>query len=510
MSVQNATQRSSITSTRRTEASALRSAETNQKQGTSRATRFDRDSFEAAPASQRNGGGPSPLAPGDRVVVTAGAGLNVREEPGAQHPRVGGLPPGAVVTVTPPADGEGPASRDGWVHVEGAGARGWVSGEFVQKTDAPAASDVQALDPAQAQVPATAPAPAAPAGNGQLLGPDGQPRSFVAGNYTDLGRANTGQLPDPIHDEAGFRAAVAEDLDRLQRMGVDDVRIWAADFPENNLGDDPQVLARRVALIADEAGKRGMTVTVDLFDGNAVPKSVAAYQEKEAQLQERISTIVGQNAQAPNILWSVGNEIGDPDHPADFAAWYEQKVGQIRDTVAANGGDPSRPLISLQVTPGALGHPEFGWAGARDAMERVVAASDVISPHFYPPGAVGDLPSTLRHTDGSVTYPEMDWSSVKVWIDLANQAGKPVTIGEFGIPRNTERGNPPAADYAAWSTAWLNELRNLGVDQVSFWQFTKNEGGHVDPASADVAAGANADDTSALLDQLRQGGWISG
>src|SRR5687767_330725 len=36
-----------------------------------------------------------------------------------------------------------------------------------------------------------------------------QPQHFVAGNYTDLGRASTGQIPHPIQDEAGFRAAVA-------------------------------------------------------------------------------------------------------------------------------------------------------------------------------------------------------------------------------------------------------------------------------------------------------------
>lgn len=369
-------------------------------------------------------------------------------------------------------------------------------------------SDEYQARAAGGQVPAAA-VPAGPAGDGRLLGPDGQPQGFVAGNYTDLGRANTGQLPHPIQDEAGFRAAVAEDLDRLQRMGVDDVRIWAADFPENNLGDDPQVLARRVGLIADEAARRGMTVTVDLFDGNAMPKDVNGYLGREEQLSQRISTIVGQNAQHSNIRWSVGNEIGDPANPSGFADWYEQKVAQIRDAVSAGGGDPSRPMISLQVTPGALGHPDHGWTGARAAMERVVAASDVISPHFYPPGAVGDLPWELHHTDGSVTYPQMDWDSVKTWIDLANQAGKPVTIGEFGVPRNTTRGDPSAADYAAWSGAWLNELRALGVDQVSFWQLAKNEGGHIDPASADLAWGPNAEDTNALLEQLRQDGWIS-
>src|SRR5688572_28759229 len=121
-------------------------------------------------------------------------------------------------------------------------------------------------------------------------------------------------------------------------MGVDEVRIWAADFPENNLGDDPEVLARRVGLIADEAARRGMTVTVDLFDGNAVPKDVAVYREREAQLSQRISTIVGQNAQCSNILWSVGNEIGDPEDPSGFADWYEQKVGQIREAVREGGG----------------------------------------------------------------------------------------------------------------------------------------------------------------------------
>jgi hypothetical protein len=453
----------------------------------------------AAPTAPGAGPAAGAYAPGDVLQVSAPGGLNVREGPGAATDRVGGLADGATLQVVPPPD-NGPASRDGWVHVSGPGGTGWVSEQYVRKAGAGPSPGVGAVGQP-------------PPGDGRLLTPDGRPQHYVAGNYTDLGRANDGgMMPHPIHDEAAFRDAVNQDLDRLREMGVDNVRVWAADFPHNPLGNDHAALAARVRIIAEEAAKRGMTVTVDLFDGANIPKDVNTYRGQDAELDARIQTIVGQNAGASNIVWSVGNEIGDPANPAAFADWYTQKANLIRQTVAANGGDTQRPLISLQVTPGALGHPTHGWGDARAAMERVVAASDIISPHFYPTGMPGQLPWENHELEGGSqgTFPQMDYDSLKVWVELANAAGKPVTVGEFSVPRDTlETRDLSEQQYTDMTEAWLRELKGLGIDQVSFWQLAKDDVGHVDPASVDLVVGDNAGDSKMLLERLRGGGWLN-
>jgi hypothetical protein len=441
------------------------------------------------PTTPPAGSGGGTYAPGDMLQVNAPGGLNLRAGPGADQARIGGMANGASLRVTTPPDG-GPASRNGWVHVSGPAGTGWVSEQYVRK--------------------AGTGTPGGTPGDGRLLTPDGRPQHFVAGNYTDLGRSNAGHMPHPIHDEAGFRAAVNQDLDRLREMGVDNVRIWAADFPENPLGNDNAALAARVRIISEEAARRGMTVTVDLFDGATMNKDVNAY--RDAEINARIQSIVGANAGASNIVWSVGNEIGDPNNPAGFADWYVEKANLIRDTVRAHGGDASRPLISLQVTPGALGHPTHGWGNARAAMERVVAASDIISPHFYPTAMPGQLPWENMREDGSSqgTFPQMDYDSLKVWVELAKKAGKPVTLGEFSVPRDTQATKDLSQQqYAEMTEAWMRELKGLGLQQVSFWQLAKDDVGHVDPASVDYIVGDNSGDSHTLVDRLRANGWFN-
>jgi hypothetical protein len=476
---------------------------------------FKADRFEASSVSQvakraPAAAGPSvgTYAPGDTLQVNAPAGLNLRGGPGVDQARIGGLEDGAALRVTAPPDG-GPASRDGWVHVSSPSGEGWVSEQYVRKADSAPAPGAPGATPSG--TPSGAPS-GAPSGDGLLHTPDGGIQHFVAGNYTDLGRANSGQMPDPIRDEAAFRAAVNQDLDRLREMGVDNVRIWAADFPENPFGNDNAALAARVGIIAEEAARRGMTVTVDLFDGNAVDKNVSLYQERDAELNARIETIVGANAGASNIVWSVGNEIGDPNNPSGFADWYVEKANLIRDTVRAHGGDANRPLISLQVTPGALGHPTHGWGDARAAMERVVAASDVISPHFYPTAMPGQLPWENQRVDGTSqgTFPQMDFDSLKVWAEIAQAQGKPITAGEFSIPRDTLATKDLSPEqYTEMTEAWMNELKNLGFQQVSFWQLAKDDVGHVDPASVDFVVGDNSGDSHTLIDRLRDHGWFN-
>lgn len=329
--------------------------------------------------------------------------------------------------------------------------------------------------------------------DGQLLNAQGQVENFIGANYTDLGY---NAIQDPA--SPAFRNAVAEDLARLKSQGVETVRVWAAP-PNVYPDDDTGRMATRIDVIAQEAAKVGMNITVDLTDSFG-DKSVHNYQHGDIarQLDQRIPGVIGPNAHHPNIDWSIGNEIGDPHNPLAFADWYVSQAERIREHAG-----PDQRIIS-ELTPGAVGHPDHGWPQAREAMKKIVEASDIVGVHFYPVGAPGQLSGP--RPDG--TWPAADWDSVQTWAALAKDANKPLVIGEFSIPRDAQ---PVSQDeYIHQTNAWLQELHNLGADQVRFWQFMKDEVGHFDPAAVDLIdhTHGHKGDTQALLDSLHHNGWI--
>jgi uncharacterized protein YvpB len=348
---------------------------------------------------------------------------------------------------------------------------------------APLASD----PPVVSEPPVTAPPQIPPTGDGQLRNAAGDVENFIGANYTDIGRNHIQQPTSPA-----FRQEVTEDLARLKQQGVESVRVWAN--PPSTYGDhDVNNMAARINVIAEEARKMGMNITVDLVDSFG-SKDINNYRQGEIaqRLNERIPGVIGANAHHPNIDWSIGNEIGDPNHPIEFANWYAQTAGRIRQ-VAGEG-----QRITTELTPGAVGHPTHGWHDARAAMQTIVDASDIVGIHFYPVGAPGQLEGP-RH-DG--TWPQADWDSLKVWNELASQAGKPMVIGEFSLPRDAYPLSQE--EYAHQTNQWLTELHQLGVDQVRFWQFLKDDAGHTDPAAVDF----HHPGTQQLLDSLHQNGWI--
>lgn len=341
--------------------------------------------------------------------------------------------------------------------------------------------------PVASEPPVTAPPQIPPTGDGQLRNAAGDVENFIGANYTDIGRNHIQQPTSPA-----FRQEVTEDLARLKQQGVESVRVWAN--PPSTYGDhDVNNMAARINVIAEEARKMGMNITVDLVDSFG-SKDINNYRQGEIaqRLNERIPGVIGANAHHPNIDWSIGNEIGDPNHPIEFANWYAQTAGRIRQ-VAGEG-----QRITTELTPGAVGHPTHGWHDARAAMQTIVDASDIVGIHFYPVGAPGQLEGP-RH-DG--TWPQADWDSLKVWNELANQAGKPMIIGEFSLPRDAYPLSQE--EYAHQTNQWLTELHQLGVDQVRFWQFLKDDAGHTDPAAVDF----HHPGTQQLLDSLHQNGWI--
>lgn len=270
---------------------------------------------------------------------------------------------------------------------------------------------------------------------------------FVAGNYTDLGVNPDGSMPT---DRTALEWNATQDLNRLRDLGVTNVRIWAhLGYASNNYG----AMANRVNWLAELARQRGMTLTVDLFDSSG-NNTLQNLRNNEAQINNMVSYVVGGNANKSYIYWSLGNEIGDPWYPLDFADFYVAKVQLMRQSGALR--------ISLQPVPGSLNH---NWGGTTtQAATRVINASDDVSVHFYAAGAVGN--------EGNVNGLEL--GSTQQWMNLAHSLCKPAVIGEFGITDLAQRTDQNVSD-------WLYYFReNLKVDQVSFWQLTKDEAGHVD------------------------------
>lgn len=276
----------------------------------------------------------------------------------------------------------------------------------------------------------------------------GQPHKFVAANYTDLGVNSNGSMPT---DKFQLQANASEDLTRLKNLGVTNVRVWA------NIGyneTDYTMQANRIKWLAEIALSKQITLTVDLIDSSGRQR-LSDIQGRDAHINNVINTVIVQNANKNYLYWSLGNEIGGYDNPLGFAAYYESKVALMRQKGAMH--------ISFQPVPGSLEHR---WNGdTREAAIRVINASDDVSPHFY-------ALKTPQTEAGSTNA--LEFSSMQQWIALAHDLCKPAIIGEFSIdlPFRTD----------ANVTAWLNYFRDtLKVDMVSFWQFTKNEGGHVDP-----------------------------
>ncbi|MBN2359116.1 MAG: cellulase family glycosylhydrolase [Deltaproteobacteria bacterium] len=372
--------------------------------------------------------------------------------------------------------------------------RGWLVDEF-HKTpeyqakhpgETPPASTAKPAAPAPATTAPTTTAPAS--GTGQFLKPDGSVHNFIGGNYTDLGRLDNGTMPDPTTPEgaAAMRAAVAADLDRLQGEQVDEVRIWAGNVPGGeSVGglENPEAMAARVKIIAEEAARRDMTVTVDLFDGNCVGgKDVNNYRAMDDTYNKVIDTVVGKNRDADNIQWSLGNEIGDYNNPEAFANWYVEKANLIRQA-----GGPGTKVVT-EFTPGsAINHPRgIGYDRWAACASKIINASDIVGIHFYPKHG----PDSMDAGD------QLEYETLCAWNDLAQKAGKPFVVGEFNV--SSEQGGRSEQSIQQW----LQRFEEMGVDHVSLWQFLKNEGGHIDEESFDSLRNRS------YLDLLHRNGWL--
>ncbi|MFN7960278.1 MAG: hypothetical protein U0002_03325 [Thermoanaerobaculia bacterium] len=388
------------------------------------------------------------------------------------------------------------------------------------QNDPSAAKQTVALQPAQQDGnPTPQPSNPVPKGN------------FVGANYTDIGRTADG----PINpDSPGFRAAVEEDIKRLEGLGVTDLRVWA-DPPGGGMNVDQ--MAKRIDIIADVAAEHGMRITVDLSDGSSAKGMDNLNGTVSDQISQRLA-VMDANQGHSNIDWSMGNEIGLNGNASKadmdaFATFVENQAATMRQHM----GDGQHLVIEL--TPGALGnHPGSPGPNATTddvlaAMHRVARAVDTVSIHFYPVAAPGQLPNQVGWIQ-----PANDFASLKSWQAVANQEGRDFIVGEFAVPRDDyalasgkvpglDLNNPDAVtaakndpnfpsvmdqidpqQYADLTNQWLGELYGMGVRQVRFWQLTKDDPGHNDPSSLDTAAAGHGDETQKVVEMLQGSGWV--
>jgi hypothetical protein len=292
------------------------------------------------------------------------------------------------------------------------------------------------------------------------------PSQMVNGNYTDLG-----------YQHGVFSAAAAAaDLDRLRRAGLTQVRIWAQ--PPNTTGDVNSMSAR-VGVLLRLAAERGMTLTVDLHDGHNNTRLANYLGHFTEELKTRISTIIGQNRVARNVIWSLGNELQAPDDPRGFATWYTSRVADMRRAGART--------VSAELVPGAVGN-DLSNPLVVAAMKQVVRAADVVSIHLYPNSSAAEA------SRGSGPYAS-DYGLFKAWSALARGSGKPLVVGEFGLQANVRTRQD--------LTDWLELFRSQGIRNVMIWQLMKDETGHLDNLSYDSVDG------SSFQRELYEDGWLS-
>lgn len=300
----------------------------------------------------------------------------------------------------------------------------------------------------------------------------------VGGNYTDIGVDAGGSMPT---NSTTLRNNVRADLDRLDRAGVSDLRIWAE---PPYVGMSTAQMATRVGIVAQEAATRGMRVLVALVDLHRTSPSDPDTHRRSGittLLRNRFSGIVWPNRGASNIVWSIGNEPAGPSDPVGFARWYRDRVSEMRGYMG------SGQQVVAELVPGSTNHFSGGMsAQAHQAADIIAAAVDLVSVHYYPPH---DL------SQGE----DLEFQSLRVWLGKAGPAR--FLVGEIGVCQAMSA----SARYTRL-TQWLGRMESYGIRKALIWQFLKDDTNHLDPCSFDlVLSGNNHVDITA---ELQRDGWL--
>lgn len=286
----------------------------------------------------------------------------------------------------------------------------------------------------------------------------------------------------------GDRARLVRELDRLQALGINNLRIMAAaeEGPLKNSikpgfthadGSPNPTLLDGLDFALAEIAKRGMTTVlvlsnfwewsgglqtllyrangsyIDMGDPAhpwpafadataafyANPQAMARYREHVARLLTRRNSLTGvAYAEDPAIMsWQLANEPRPGGSDAAIAANRAAYLGWIADTAALIRAGAPQHLVSLG--------QEGTMATNGDALLVADAHAhiDYVTAHIWPLNW-----SWVKGDDLAGTWPEGQRkveAYLAAHVAIAEAEGKPLVIEEFGFPRDAEAYAPSAS-----------------------------------------------------------------
>lgn len=272
-------------------------------------------------------------------------------------------------------------------------------------------------------------------------------------------------------------APIAADLDTLQRLGVNTVRVFL-DFyvfggarQTQPTYDPAQALAHFDAFLA-EASKRGIYVLPVLLA--KYPQDRFRTQDIEPALQLHVRPVVSHLAGKPGILaWDLFNEI-DLGGPVDERCWdwdngdYEGCFPLANERLAFIKAihDEAKRLDSLRLTTASLG---FGknYFRPEGAAIRLADVVDVFSFHYY-----DDDPYNSGRYAAHWYYGKGLPTDLQRAIDElhALNLGKPILITELGFPTGPGARRTDA-DLRRDLRIALDTARAANANGVLLWPF---------------------------------------
>lgn len=288
----------------------------------------------------------------------------------------------------------------------------------------------------------------------------------------------------------GDRARLIRELDRLHALGINNLRIMAAaeEGPLKNSikpgltradGSANRTLLDGLDFALAEIAKRGMTAVlvlsnfwewsgglqtllyratgsyIDMGDPAhpwpafadatakvyANPDAIARYREHVRSLLARRNSITGvAYAEDPAIMsWQLANEPRPGGSDAAIAANRDAYLGWIAETAALIRAGAPQHLVSLGQEGTMATNGDAGLVA--DAHAQI----DYVTAHIWPLNW-----SWVKGDDLAGTWPEgrrKVEAYLAAHVAIAEAAGKPLVIEEFGFPRDAEAYAPTASTH---------------------------------------------------------------
>ncbi len=224
---------------------------------------------------------------------------------------------------------------------------------------------------------------------------------------------------------------VANDLDTIAKLGLNSIRIFVPFYDFGGERPKEQRISE-VERLLDLAAKRRLQVIITLFDGRVDHRPVR-WPGDELHLQTVIARLKDHPALA---MWDIKNEPDRDD--GIYASKLEVRAWLAHMTSTVRSLDPKTPIT-------------IGWATAENAADPGMSELvDVVTFHWYLPiDALRPAIEKLR----------------------ANAAGRPMMIGEYGLPtwNSVFPGGHTELEQAAYYADLLTIAANENIQSTMAW-----------------------------------------